>query len=551
MLTCPIHTNDTASRRLTSKVDESALEQLTLIVDDDPLALERLSEHLERAGCRVARARDGHTALAMARELKPDLIITDLRLPSLSGFDLTAAVRHDPSLRHAPIVWTTAYYSWGEIQQAMREMGHEDTQARPFMVLRKPFQRQEIGRLLKALQPALPATRAPRFLARLHCPDLLAAAQARIARHNGVMTLATTLDAALSLLQDEPFDAAIVQVLPGEDRMVEALAVYARRFPDLPMILVQEAPPDAEADPAPTAGPTMRLSQPVPRAALLLAIDNAVEMAGRIRHHHLTQNYMLDTLLALREAHETLSDREAELSSINLELRRLADVKDDFLSVISHELRTPLSAIANAASILGRARAGALNEAQQRFVDILREQTSRLGGLVDDLLDFQQLEAGQLSCTLAPNDVVQLMTSAAGSMADLMEAKGVRLTVEGGEGALQAHFDPARLNQVLLNLLSNALKHTPTGGEVTLSAHRAEDEVRLSVRDTGQGIAPADQSRIFEKFVQVGVRQVGTHGTGLGLSICKRLIEEGHGGRLWVDSTLGQGSAFHVALPTR
>jgi signal transduction histidine kinase len=525
------------------------LEQLTLIVDDDPLALERLREHLERAGSRVASARDGHAALALARELKPDLIITDLRLPGISGFDLTAAVRQEPTLRHAPIVWTTAYYSWGEIQQAMRELGHEDTRARPFTVLRKPFQRQEIARLLKALQPALSGGRAPRFLARLHGPELLAVAQQRLARHNGVMALAPTLEAALTRLQDEPFDAAILQVLPGETGMTSAFATHLRRFPDLPVILVLEPAPQADPDPAPTAGPTMRLHQPVPASSLHLAIDNAIELAGRMRHHHATQDYMLDTLLALREAHETLSDREAELSSNNDELRRLADVKDDFLSVISHELRTPLSAIANAASILGRARAGALNEVQEHFVAILREQASRLGGLVDDLLDLQQLEAGRLSCAPAPHDAVQVIKSAAGSMGGLMEAKGVRLTVEAADSALLARFDPVRLNQVLLNLLANALKHTPAGGEVTLSAQRVADEVHLSVNDTGPGIAPADQSRIFEKFVQVGERQAGTHGTGLGLSICKRLIEEGHGGRLWVDSAQGHGSTFHVALP--
>lgn len=247
-----------------------------------------------------------------------------------------------------------------------------------------------------------------------------------------------------------------------------------------------------------------------------------------------------------RQRHET------ELNVANAELRRLGALKDEFLSTVSHELRTPLAAIRNAVAIVAKEKAGPLNATQARFMGIIRDHVARLHRMVDDVLDLQRLEAGSMPHRPVVADVRPLVLEVVNGYSPAFAERGIQVTVALASEPLTAKFDRDRLAQVLLNLLSNAAKFTPEGGRVTIrGACDAEtNTVRLSVADTGVGISPADIPRIFEKFVQADAsltRQVG--GTGLGLSICRTIVEGAHGGRLWVESTEGVGTTFHLALP--
>jgi PAS domain S-box-containing protein len=241
---------------------------------------------------------------------------------------------------------------------------------------------------------------------------------------------------------------------------------------------------------------------------------------------------------------------EAELTAMNRELQRLSRLKDEFLSTISHELRTPLAAIQNASAILGKRKAGPLNDMQAHFVAIVSDHVKRLHRLVDDVLDFQKLEEGVMNFRPTHLDLRPVVLEVVNSYATVFAVRGIAVTVDLPSHPLNGRVDRDKITQLLLNLLSNAAKFTPEGGRVTVVGAVERDEIHLRVSDTGPGIAEGDRDRIFQKFVQLDgslTRQVG--GTGLGLAICKRIVEDGHEGRIWADGGPGEGTTIHIALP--
>jgi signal transduction histidine kinase len=259
----------------------------------------------------------------------------------------------------------------------------------------------------------------------------------------------------------------------------------------------------------------------------------------------------LKAVVADLRAADELARRDAELSrQAAEEQRRLSHQKDEFVSIVSHELRTPLAAIKSASSILTKERAGPLTPDQARFLAMIQDQTQRLNRLVDDLLDMRQLELGSMAYERNDQDLGLLLEDLADEFRHVAQSRGLELTVETPDEPIWARIDRHRLGQVFLNLLSNAAKFTPAGGRLALGAKVEGEVARLTLTDSGVGIAPEDLERIFHKFSQVESslnRQVG--GSGLGLAICRAIVEEGHGGRIWAESQPGRGSMFVVELP--
>jgi signal transduction histidine kinase len=224
--------------------------------------------------------------------------------------------------------------------------------------------------------------------------------------------------------------------------------------------------------------------------------------------------------------------------------------KSQFIANMNHELRTPLNAVLGYSELLADGLYGKLPEKALQVMARIQANGKHLLGLINDVLDISKMEAGQLTLALddySVESVVQSVVSATGSLA---EAKGIKIKTSVPEGLPLGRGDERRLTQVLLNLVSNAIKFTDSGS-VEIRVKAVNDEFNIMVRDTGPGIAPADQARIFEEFQQVddsSTRKKG--GTGLGLSISRRLIDM-HGGRIDLNSTLGKGSTFNIILPVR
>lgn len=227
-------------------------------------------------------------------------------------------------------------------------------------------------------------------------------------------------------------------------------------------------------------------------------------------------------------------------------LRRLETVRRDFISNLSHELRTPLASLKALTETL---QDGALNDppAAQRFLAQIQTEVDALSQMAAELLQLSRIESGQVALNLQSVSPAQLLHSAADRMRLQAERAGLSLNVDCPPDLPAVRADPQRIEQVLVNLLHNAVKFTPSGGEIVLSAQVEGGAVRLSVRDTGVGIPADDMPRIFERFYKADRARSGG-GTGLGLAIARHIVEA-HGGRIWVESEEGKGSVFHFSLP--
>jgi PAS domain S-box-containing protein len=223
--------------------------------------------------------------------------------------------------------------------------------------------------------------------------------------------------------------------------------------------------------------------------------------------------------------------------------------KSEFVSNVSHELRTPMTAIKGYADLLHAGAVGPINEAQQKFVGIIRNNADRLTALINDLLDISRVETGRVRFEPRPLEIGEVVADVVNSLAVPAESKDHTLSYEVAGGLPEIMGDRDRLNQVLTNLVSNAIRYTPAGGSIEVRAYPVEGAVRVDVADSGIGIAPEDLGRIFERFYRADDPLVQeAAGTGLGLSITKMFVEM-HGGRVWVESEVGKGSTFTFILP--
>jgi len=227
-------------------------------------------------------------------------------------------------------------------------------------------------------------------------------------------------------------------------------------------------------------------------------------------------------------------------------VRRLETVRRDFISNISHELRTPLASLKALTETL---QSGALSdpEAGPRFLGRINAEVDALTQMAQELLDLSRIESGQVELILAPLAPKSLVTSAADRMRMQAERASLKLSIKCEDDLHNIRADKSRLEQVLVNLIHNAVKFTKPGGEIALEAGSVSGGVRFAVRDSGVGIPAESLSRIFERFYRVDKSRTGS-GTGLGLSISKHIIEA-HGGKIWAESDERHGSVFYFLIP--
>jgi two-component system, NarL family, sensor histidine kinase BarA len=266
-------------------------------------------------------------------------------------------------------------------------------------------------------------------------------------------------------------------------------------------------------------------------------------------------NHMLDSLQGaqekLRQANRQLDGKIAELSERNIELFKANKLKSEFLANMSHEFRTPLNAILGFAQVL-REKPGLLRRDKgQRYAENIITSGNRLLNMINDLLDLAKTQAGKMELHVEPVSVPQLLESLESSLSLLARKKKIRIRTNVAEGIPIVTTDGGKVQQVLYNFLSNAVKFTPPRGSIELRAEiLAEKTLRIAVRDTGYGIAEEDQKKIFDKFRQVdGSLTRESTGSGLGLAISKELAQM-LAGSVGMESEVGVGSTFWLDIPT-
>jgi GAF domain-containing protein len=260
----------------------------------------------------------------------------------------------------------------------------------------------------------------------------------------------------------------------------------------------------------------------------------------------LLKTFATQSVLAIQNARlfREIEDKSKQIEAANRH-------KSEFLANMSHELRTPLNAIIGFSEVLGERMFGELNEKQAEYTEDILSSGRHLLSLINEILDLSKVEAGRMELEVATFDLPLAIDNARTFVRERATKHGINLDVTVDERLGEFLGDERKIKQILLNLLSNAVKFTPEGGRIGINAKQADGSVEISVSDTGIGISPEDQAKIFEEFRQVGGDYAHKReGTGLGLTLAKKFVEL-HGGKIWVESEVGKGSTFSFTLPER
>jgi two-component system phosphate regulon sensor histidine kinase PhoR len=289
------------------------------------------------------------------------------------------------------------------------------------------------------------------------------------------------------------------------------------------------------------------------RSALEAFVDTRIEGVARTAMEFGSASGEL-TVRSTSGATVTVRARRSPVSGVWLvledvsELRRLQRIRNEFIDNLSHELRTPLTTISLLAETAGRDAESAPRRLRDRIAKI-EVETGHLVQMLNELLDLSKIESGTVPLLLDDIDLVRVARASAERLRLLAERQGLHLAFEMPDHVTPVRGDEDRIGQVLINLLHNAVKFSPNGGEIVVGVREAENEIVVWVRDPGIGVPRADRARIFERFYKVDRARVrGRGGTGLGLSIARHVVQM-HGGRIWVESEEGEGSTFSFSVP--
>lgn len=482
-----------------------------LAIDDTPENLALLSQMLTERGYKVRSVTKGSTALRGAKAVPPDLILLDVKMPEMTGYEVCQQLKVDDRTRDIPIIFISAL---GDVFDKVKafQVGGVD-------YITKPFQAEEV-------------------LARLNT-------------HLTIRDLQIKLQAQNSQLQQE-----IAEKTAAEDKFAKAfracpnpiaIATYQEgRFLEVNTSFLQMS------GYAETEIIAKNISQIYSPSALEI-YDRALRksvLQGFVRNQELefqTKTGQVKTVL--------LSMELIELGGTNCTLQIMNDItehkrlENEFISLVSHELRTPMTSTIGALDLLNSGQLGTLSDRGKQILKVAIRNTERLIFLVNDILDLERMKSGIISIEPQKCDLQSLLVRATEIMQAMAEKSRVRLLLEPCNISLR--IDPERILQTLTNLLSNGIKFTKPGGIVKLQANVRGDRCYITVRDTGRGIPQDKLQIIFERFQQVDASDSRAKGgTGLGLAICRHIVER-HNGKIWVESVLGRGSTFYISLPIK
>jgi signal transduction histidine kinase len=515
-----------------------------LIVDDQNISRVTLAAILGEAGHSVRAEASGPDALEVARSWLPDVVVLDVHMPGMDGFEVVARLKEDVVTEAIPVVFLTGEPPTEELIVRGLDLGAYDFVSKGCSKAELLARVSVMERIKRGHDELAAVARIGDALLRSVEPDEVAREFVREAAH--------VFRADAMVLAVERNDQARLRVARGLDDMDEVSltrmlqgVVDALEPRDAALSRILDAS-DVAALITPHAGQPLRSVGVAsvrrgPSAALVLVLARGEGVYREDVDGPLLRSLTSQAAIALEHA---LLNERARVQARDLE--RAISERSRFFASLSHELRTPINAVIGYNHLLREKVFGELNEQQTGALDKANRSAQHLLELVDDILDISKIEAGKLDIFPETVDLADLLRDTATSVQLQARDKGIELGVDVPEHA-EVHTDPARVRQIVLNLLSNAVKFT-VSGRVDLRLRAADGGgAVVAVRDTGPGIAREDQERIFEEFEQ-GSAAPGTSGTGLGLAISRRLAEL-LGGELTVDSELDQGSTFTLTLP--
>jgi signal transduction histidine kinase len=511
-----------------------------LIVDDEPSVLLTVAAILQQEGYAVDAVPDGTAAIANIGSRHYDLVLTDLKMPGIDGLQVLEEVR-----KRSPKTVTVMMTGYGSVDTAL-----EALQRGAYEYLLKPT---EVEDLKAAVRRSLERKRLSEIdtLYRVSRMSSSSLDPAQIAQE-----VTQAAREVLGTSGAELVDFAGGTSAAGAHQLRGVLdgTGISERLAKGETVTLAEAPEGVRQWAGKNGIASLVLTPGIANQKLACAL--CVWNTQPFDFHASAQRFLSglagQSALALSHAaiFAELQRNNEQLAAANAKLRELDHLKSQFLSVATHELRTPLSIILGYNSMLSESLADRLDEPEQ---ETLRESVAackRLIRLVNSMLDITQIESGKMRMNFEVSDLRRIVTGVAALFQQEARSKQIHIGVELPQRLPRLVMDAERIEQVLVNLLGNALKFTPKGGAVTISVRQQEGGVQVAVSDTGIGIAAEDKARIFDEFAQVR-RQVANRqreGSGLGLAIARRIVEAHHGA-LEVESQPGCGSTFRFSIP--
>lgn len=520
-----------------------------LIVDDQKIPRVTVGAILSDAGYTVKTAASGAEGLERARSWLPDVVVLDVQMPGMDGFQVVEHLKQDAETAPIPVIFLTAESPTDDLVVRGLELGAYD-------FLNKGCSRAELLARVGAMARIKRSHDEMAALAGLSDVLLQTLDPAEMAdRLIGQVTRTFRADAALLVLPgttDSPdVRASLGFASDGAPffHLVDTLLdqIHAANSTSDVVVLQDALHVDSQAEFAfnSTAVAYVRRAEQRP---LLLGIFSR---SGKDFQHpgeaRLLGMLAQQATLALDNAilHTAAREQAKTLERQATQLERAMTERSRFFASMSHELRTPINAILGYSELLTDGLYGVLEEKQQHAAERVVGSARHLLDLVNDVLDISKLEAGKIEVVPEPTDLAALLRDIVTSVQLQAEAKGLDLVVDA-PGPARITTDPGRVRQIVLNLLSNAVKFTDEG-TIRLSLHLAPHWAEVQVSDTGPGVPPEDRDRIFSEFEQTGFA-AARGGTGLGLAISRRLAQL-LGGSLHLQSTVGEGSTFVLQLP--
>ena len=520
-----------------------------LVVDDQRIPRVAVSSALAQAGHQVAAEEDGPAGIERARDWRPDVVVLDVHMPGMDGFQVVEQLKQDPETAPIPVIFLTADAPTDDLVVRGLEMGAYD-------FLNKGCSRAELlarvgamARVKRSYDETSALARISDVLVQTLDPAELADRLAEVVCHalradGALLVLPGSAErpdvrAGVGIAADDPRYYVLVDLLLDHCSMDEAGSGS---------FVLEDAAGLAEQVGANfRAGAATCVRRAGSRSTLLAVFADADDAFRHPGDAPLLGLLGRQATLALDNAllHAETREQARVLEEQAVRLARAMSDRSRFFASMSHELRTPINAILGYGQLLQEGVYGPLEEKQLGAADRLVSSGRHLLELVNDVLDISKLEAGKLEVHPEPVDLATLLREVSTTVELQARDKGLELRVVAPR-SFPLTTDPARVRQIVLNLLSNAVKFTDAG-EVRVELESAAGRVEVRVADTGPGIAPEDQQRVFDEFEQTA-SAASRGGTGLGLAISKRLAAL-LGGTLSLASRPGQGATFTLRLP--
>jgi signal transduction histidine kinase len=499
-----------------------------LVVDNDQVCVEILGDILGQEGYEVVKAFDGMEAMeVLGRGDLPDVVFLDIVMPRIDGDRVFEYMRAKPQTKQIPVVILSG--TMMEDQTKILAMGADgyvakgprDSLCRNVLATLRRLESGDraVDAPILGLENLVPHEKVRELLAiRQRRKAMLEAIEQGIVELDGRGWVIAVNRAGLEILKRPELDligTPVAEVLGVDYRQtmegaltrflgsrgkISAPVTLRYRQRVIEVRFAWNNPGDAEA-------------------GFFVLLQDVTDLAGKIE----------------------------ALTTLNAKLQTIDRVRSEFLTMVSHDLHTPLTAIKGSLDVLLHEGVGV--ELTRELLGIAQKNADRLFRLVSDILDLARIEEGRFSMQREPFDVVVTLRGTLDRLMRIAQEKGITLTLQAPDGLSLVFADGLRMEQVFTNLLGNALKFTPSGGRIGVMVKELATELLVEIRDSGVGIPTEHLDRVFDRFYRVPL-PAGTEveGTGLGLSICKAVVEE-HGGRIWVESVVGKGTAFYLTIP--